>query len=173
MKTRIAAVVLALTACGCALLAEDEDNLIKDPDFKELNKTWRMNAGSTVKNGIATVPLTTPRKKDPNTFTASVVQSVSGIKPGKYEFSGYYKGEFKNLFIVLRGYTQDRKAVNIILKWLYRKNFVKAGDKPGWFKFFYVGTVPAGVVRASIHIEPWGSKDQTMQLTGLELAEAE
>ena len=171
MKMKIAAVFLALTACG--LLAGDEDNLIRDPDFKEPNKIWRMNAGSAVKDGIATVPLTTQRKKDPNTFTASVVQNIPAIKPGKYEFSGYYKGEFKNLFIVLRGYTQDRKQVNILTKWLFRKNFIKAGDKPGWYKFFYVGTVPADVVRASLHIEPWGSKGQTMQITGIELAEAE
>ena len=132
-----------------------------------------MNAGTIFQDGIATVPLTTPRKNDPNLFTASVVQTIPTIKPGKYEFSAYYKGDFKSLYIVFRGYKEDRKPVNIIVKWLNRKDFVKAGDKPGWNKFFFVGTIPAGVVKASIHIEPWGSKDQTIQLTGIELAEAE
>lgn len=170
MKTVMTAIVLM--AALCASLAS-EDNLLKDPEFKGPSKYWRMNAGTAFKDGIATVPLTSQRKKEPNTFTASVVQNIPAIKPGKYEFTAYYKGEFKNLFVVFRGYKKDRKAVNIIIKWLYRKDFVKAGDKPGWYKFFYVGTVPADVVRASIHIEPWGSKDQTMQLTGVELAEAE
>ena len=172
MNIRFAVIVLALAVCGLQA-QEDGENLVRNADFKEQNKYWQMNPGTTFQDGIATVPLTNVRKKDPNTVTASVVQGIPSIKPGKYEFTAYYKGEFRNLFVVFRGYTKDKKPVNIVIKWLHKKDFVKAGDKPGWYKFFYVGTVPADVVRASLHIEPWGSKGQTMQITGIELAEAE
>ena len=73
----------------------------------------------------------------------------------------------------MRGYTKDKKSVNIIAKWLGKKDFIKAGDKPGWNKFYFVGTVPANVVRVSLHIEPWGAKGASIQVTGIELAEAE
>ena len=172
MKFRIALLML-LTAAAFGIQASDEDNLIQNPDFKEQKKMWTVNSAATFENGIATVPLTTPRKNDPNIVTASISQRISAIKPGRYEFSGYYKGEFKNLYIVFRGYTKEKKSVNIIVKWLFAKDFVKASDKPGWNKFYYTGEVPADVVSASIHIEPWGGKGQSIQLTGLELAETE
>ena len=161
-----------LTAAIFSLQAE-EDNLVRDPDFKEQKKNWQLTAPASFKDGVLTLPLTKVRKNDPATVTASIAQNIPAIKPGKYEFSAYYKGEFRNLYVVLRGYTKEKKAVNIIVKWLGKKNFIKAGDKPGWNKFYFVGTVPANVVRASLHIEPWGSKGQTIQVTGIELAEAE
>ena len=165
--------VLLLLAAAVSFLQASEDNLLKNDAFKEQKKYWFMSGPATFADGVATVQLTTPRKKDPNTVTASISQQVKDIKPGKYEFSGYYKGDFRNLYIVMRGHTKENKAVNIIVKWLPRKSFIKAGDKPGWFKFYYVGTVPADVVRVSVHIEPWGTKGQNIQVTEIELAEAE
>ena len=165
--------VLTLLAAAFCTLQASEDNLIRNDEFKEQKKYWFMSAPATFDKGVATLPLTVARKKDPSTVTASVSQRIDNIKPGKYEFSAYYKGEFRNLYIVMRGYTKENKSVNIIVKWLGKKDFIKAGDKPGWFKFFYQGTIPANVVRASIHIEPWGTKGQTIAVTGVEVAEAE
>ena len=170
MKKKIA-VLLSLAALFT--LQASEDNLVRDPEFKEQKKKWQITGDAAFKEGIATVALTNVRKKDPKTVTASIAQNIPAITPGKYEFTAYYKGEFRNLYIVFRGYTKDKKNVDIIVKWLGKKDFIKAGDKPGWNKFYYVGTVPANVVRASIHIEPWGEKGQSIQVTGIELAEAE
>ena len=50
MKTGIAALFLALTACGYGLLAEDGDNLIKNPDFKEQKKHLLLQALTNIKN---------------------------------------------------------------------------------------------------------------------------
>lgn len=170
MKIRI---ITALLTALVFTLQASEDNLIRDPEFKLQRKMWPLNAAATFKDGVVTLPLTNVRRNDPKTVTASIYQYIPAIKAGRYEFSAYYKGGFKNLFIVLRGYTKDKKRVDIISRWLDKKNFVKAGDKPGWNKFYYVGTVPANVVSASIHIEPWGSKGQTIQAAGIELAETE
>ncbi len=170
MKKKIA-VLLSLAALFT--LQASEDNLVRNPEFKATGKNWLISGTPTFKDAIATVPLTNARKNDPKTLTATIAQNIPAITPGKYEFTACYRGEFRNLYIVFRGYTKDRKSVNIIAKWLSKKDFVKAGDKPGWNKFYYVGVVPANVVRASIHIEPWGSKGGQIEVTGIEVAEAE
>jgi hypothetical protein len=170
MKKNIA---LMLAVAAFFTLQASEDNLIRNPEFKEQKKNWYITGTPSFKDGIATVPLTNVRKNDPETVTASIAQTIPAIAPGKYEFTAYYKGEFRNLYVVMRGYTKDKKSVNIIAKWLGKKDFIKAGDKPGWNKFYFVGTVPANVVRVSLHIEPWGAKGASIQVTGIELAEAE
>lgn len=170
MKIRIA---LTMLAAVIFTVQASEDNLIRDPGFAQPGKIWSFTAPGDCKDGVLTLPITRPRKNDPKIVTASISQQIAAVKPGRYEFSAYYKGDFQNLYIVLRGYTKDKKSVNIIAKWLTAKNFVKAGDKPGWNKFYYVGNIPANVVRASIHIEPWGAAGQHIQLTNVELAETE
>lgn len=170
MKIRTA---LALFAAAIFTVQASEDNLIRDPGFAQPAKIWHFTAAADCKDGVVTLPINKPRKNDPKIMTASISQRIPAIKPGRYEFSGYYKGDFKNLYIVFRGYTKEKKSINIIAKWLTVKNFVKAGDKPGWNKFYYVGNVPADIVSASIHIEPWGTAGQSIQATGIEVAETE
>ena len=170
MKIRFALALLAAAAFG---IQASEDNLIRDPEFKLQRKMWPINAAATFQDGVVTLPINQPRKNDPNVTTASLSQRIPALKPGRYEFSAYYKGEFKHLYIVFRGYTKEKKMINVIVKWLNTKDFVKAGDKPGWNKFYYVGDVPADVVSGSIHIEPWGAPGQAIQITGIELAETE
>ena len=170
MKITIALLMLVAAAFG---IQASEDNLIRDPEFKQQRKMWPINAAATFQDGVVTLPINQPRKNDPKMMTASLYQRIPALKPGRYEFSAYYKGEFKHLYVVFRGYTKEMKPVNVIVKWLNPKDFVKAGDKPGWNKFYYVGEVPAGVVSGSIHVEPWGSAGQSIQITGIELGETE
>ena len=68
--------VLLLLAAAVSFLQASEDNLLKNDAFKEQKKYWFMSGPATFADGVATVQLTTPRKKDPNTVTASISQQV-------------------------------------------------------------------------------------------------
>ena len=165
----------AVTLTACAT----EDNLLQNADFTQKTlkggiAAWRIvpQVGAQAKNGILRVVIDNPsRHKDK--FSASVWQLLRGIRPGKYEFSGCYRGDMENLYLVLRAYTKENKVVNVQTKWIGKKDFMKSGKEPGWFQFFCTGTLPADTVKVSVHIESWGKKGAAVEIKNIELAEAE
>lgn len=170
MKKFIGAVLCCFFAAG---LCGSEDNLLNDPGFTLKNKSrWNGVKDGSSQNGVLKVPLNKKTRSGRNHY-ASVTQNIPSITPEKYDFSGYYRGDFNALYVVFRTYNKAKKQKNVIVKYLLKKNFVKAGDKPSWNKFFFTGVVPADAVRASVHIEAIGHKGNFMELTNIELMESE
>lgn len=155
------------------VLCASDDNLLNDPGFTLKNKSrWNGVKGGSTKDGVLKVFLNQKTRSGKNHY-ASVSQTLRSITPEKYDFSGYYRGDFNALYVVLRAYDKANKSKNVIAKYFLRKSFVKASDKPSWNKFFYTGVIPAGTVRASVHIEALGKKGSFMELTNIELMESE
>ncbi|MDY0175298.1 MAG: hypothetical protein RBT25_00220 [Lentisphaeria bacterium] len=173
MKTRLFC-FLTLFILFCRA---DDDNLLQNPDFSLLTETgtiaaWHLSANAQVSDGVLTLPLS-QKRKDSDIHTASVVQSFKNIQAGLHSFSAQYKGEFKNLYIVLRVYDEQGKQRELLQKWLSRKDFIAAAGQPGWFGFFYHFKVPEGINRASIHIEPWGNLGESIEIRQIKLCENE
>ena len=60
MKIKFALLMLIAAAFG---IQASEDNLIRDPEFKEQRKAWPVNAAATFQDGVLTLPINQPRKK--------------------------------------------------------------------------------------------------------------
>lgn len=156
-----------------------EGNLLKNADFSEKDAKGKIAFWSTYtqtplqsENSVLKSMVEHPGRKD-GSFASAATQVIPVIHSGKCEFSGYYRGNIENLFVVLRAYGDNQKQNDIIQKWIPKKDFIKAGDMPGWYKFFFAGTIPRGFRKASVHLNGWGKKGEYVEFKNIELVEAE
>lgn len=175
MNLKIPMFVIAALFVGFSTHCYGEDeNLLKNTDFSEKKQngiitSWGMTSGASVTgDGVLKIPLTEETRRK-TIFCARLLQKIRKIDPGSYEFSGYYKGEIENLFIVVRVYDASGKKKDIITKYLMKKDFHRASDKPGWRRFSFSGTVPEGTVGVSVHIEAFGKKGSVVEYSGIAL----
>lgn len=167
-----------LTVTVLSVLSGD-DNLLKNPYFTEKDSRGRIadwysftDASLQLQDGILKIKLDRPARKS-GVSVGSVSQSVKSVKAGTYDFYGYYRGEINAIFVIARYSTADKKQVDAIGKWVISKNFIKAGDLPGWYKFFYECKIPSECEKLSIHIEAFGGEGKFVELKNIVFAESE